>query len=195
MDSIDNYSFQNPNRNIIRVFSAVIEEVSRDRNATLVTISFRDCNGCAGFRGPVRLVVNQDTIVLNERGRDIRPGNLERGMTVDASFSSTMTRSIPPQSQAFYIRVTGRANRTETTIGRIIDMNNRQNFIMVLPGQNPASMIRFNISSETTILDLFGRRMQLSSLRPGFRVRVEHADFMTASIPPQTTAFIIQVIR
>ena len=193
---IDNLnSFQNPNRNVIRVFSAIIQEISRDRNATLVTIVYNECIGCTGRGNSVRLVVNQDTDIYDERGRNIRVGELERGMTVDASFSSAMTRSNPPQAQAFFIRVIGRTNRTETTTGRIIEVNTRNNFILVLRNQNPASAIRFNISNNTVILDLFGRRTSLSSLIPGFRVRVEHASFMTASIPPQTTAFTVQVIR
>ena len=185
----------NPNRNVIRVFSAVVEEVSRDRNTTFVTIAYNYCIGCAGERGSVRLVVNQDTTILDERGRNIRAGELERGMIVDARFSSVMTRSIPPQSQAFFIQVVRRTNRTETTIGRVIEVNTRNNFILVLRNQNPSSAVRFNISSNTVILDFFGRRASLSSLMPGLRVRVEHATFMTASIPPQTTAFTVQMIR
>ena len=183
------------NRNAIRVFSAVIQNVSRDRNTTFVTISYNDCIGCAGFKGPVRLVVNQNTNIRDERGRNIRAGELERGMIVDANFSSAMTRSIPPQAQAFFIQVVRRANRTETTTGRILEVNTRNNFILVLRNQNPASAVRFNISSNTVILDFFGRRTSLSSLMPGLRVRVEHASFMTASIPPQTTAFTVQMIR
>ena len=196
MDFIDGFNpFPTPNRNVIRVFSAVIESISRDRNAVLVTISFNDCIGCGRSMNSVRLVVNQDTDIRDERGRNMRAGELERGMTVDANFSSTMTRSIPPQSQAFFIQVRGRVNQTVTTIGRIIEVNTRNNFIMVLRNQNPASAVRFNISNNTIILDPFGRRTPLSSLRPGFRVRVEHASFMTASIPPQTSAFTVQVIR
>ena len=196
MDHMDIFSpFPTPNRNVIRVFSAVIEEISRDRNTTFVTIVYNECIGCVGPANSVRLVVNQDTAVLDERGRNIRAGELERGMTVDASFSSAMTRSIPPQAQAFFIRVTGRAEQMETTTGRIIEVNARNNYILVLRSQNLASVIRFNISSNTVILDPFGRRIRLSSLRQGFRVRVEHASFMTASIPPQTTAFTVQVIR
>lgn len=197
MDNFDIFPpFPTPNRNVIRVFSAVIEEVSRDRNITFVTIAYngRNCVGCNGS-GTVRLVVNQETTIHNERGRNIRAGELERGMTVDANFSSVMTRSIPPQSQAFFIQVTRRANRTQTTVGRIIEVNTRNNFILVLRNQNPASAIRFNVSPNTVILDFFGRRTSLSSLISGLRVRVEHATFMTASIPPQTTAFTIQMIR
>ena len=191
MDYIGNF---NPNRNTIRVFDAVIEAISRDRGTTLVTISYNNCIGCAGSSGRVRLVVDQDTTVQDERGRNIRANELERGMIVDASFSSAMTRSIPPQAQAFFIRVNRRANQTQTTVGRILEVNTRNNFILVLRNQNPSSAIRFNISPDTVILDPFGRRISLSSLVPGFRVRVEHATFMTASIPPQTTAFTVRII-
>lgn len=196
MDYIDNLSpFSTSNRNVIRVFSAVVQNVSHERNTTFVTISYNDCIGCAGLTGPVRLVVNQDTTIQDERGRNIRASELQRGMTVDASFSSAMTRSIPPQAQAFFIQIIRRVNRTETTVGRIIEVNTRNNYILVLRNQNPSSAVRFNISSDTDILDFFGRRTSLSSLRAGFRVRVEHATFMTASIPPQTTAFKVQIIR
>lgn len=192
MDNIDSFnSSQSPNRNVIRVFSAVIEEIFRDRNATFVTIAYDNNRS----RSLVRLVVNQETAIYDERGRNIRAAELARGMTVDASFSSAMTRSNPPQAQAFFIRVTGRASRSVTTIGRIAEVNNRNDFILVLRDQNPSSIIRFNISDNTVILDPFGRRTPLSSLRPGFRVRVEHATFMTTSIPPQTNAFIVRVIR
>lgn len=196
MDTFDNLNPASmPNRNVIRVFSAVIQNISRDRNATLVTISYNNCIGCASSSGTVRLVVDRNTVIHDERGRDMRAGELERGMTVDANFSSVMTRSIPPQSQAFYIRVRRRRTQNETTTGRIIEVNSRNNYILVLRNQNPASAIRFNISPDTVISDFFGRRTTLSSLIPGFRVRVEHASFMTASIPPQTTAFTVRVIR
>ena len=187
--------FSAPNRNVIRVFSALVEEVSRDRGTTFVTISYRNCDGCAAPSDTVRLVVSRDTDIFNEQGQRIRAGELERGMTVDASFSSAMTRSIPPQAQAFFIRITARAPRTEITTGRIAQVNPRGHFLLVMRNQTPASAIQFHINQDTAILDVFGRRTNLSALRPGFRVRVEHAPFMTASIPPQTTAFVVQIIR
>ncbi len=196
MDHIDNFaSPRRPDRNVIRVFSAIIEDISRDRGTFFVTISYTNCAGCDRPSDTVRLVVSQDTDIFDEQGRSIRPGELERGMTIDASFSSAMTRSIPPQAQAFFIRVTERPVQSVTTTGRIAEVNTRSNFIIVLTSQNPSSAIRFHILPDTVILDLFGRRTRLSSLRPGFRVRVEHASFMTAGIPPQTTAFTVQIIR
>ena len=196
MEYIDNFSSsRRPDRNVIRVFSALIEDITRDRGTVFVTISYTNCAGCSTPSDTVRLVVNQSTDIYDEQGRNIRPNELERGMTIDASFSSAMTRSIPPQAQAFFIRITERPARSVTTTGRIAEVNTRNNFIIVLTSQNPSSAIRFHILPDTVILDLFGRRTRLSALRPGFRVRVEHASFMTAGIPPQTTAFTVQIIR
>ena len=196
MDYIDNFSSsRRPDRNVIRVFSALIEDIARDRGAVFVTISYTNCAGCSTPSDTVRLVVNQSTDIYDEQGRNIRPNELERGMTIDASFSSAMTRSIPPQAQAFFIRITERPVQSVTTTGRIAEVNARNNFIIVLTSQNPSSAIRFHILPDTVILDLFGRRTRLSALRPGFRVRVDQASFMTAGIPPQTTAFTVQVIR
>ena len=55
-------------------------------------------------------------------------------------------------------------------------------------------MIRFNVPEDVLIFDRLGRRINFSKLVPGMRVRVRHATFMTASIPPQTTAFEIRVL-
>jgi hypothetical protein len=55
--------------------------------------------------------------------------------------------------------------------------------------------MRFNLSDDAQILNPMGRPMNFENLVPGLRVRVRHANFMTMSIPPQTTAFEVRVIR
>lgn len=181
------------NRDEIRVTNALIQEVRTERGTTFVTIEYSENN--PSRRQQVVLVVGRDTTVRSVNNRNMAARNLETGMMVDATFSQAMTRSIPPQAQAFSIRVRSVPQAFDTTYGRIIDINPRQQFIMVAGSTNPASIIRFNISPQTRILDPFGRRISLSQLIPALRVRVEHATFMTMSIPPQTTAFIIQIIR
>ncbi|MGB4440515.1 MAG: hypothetical protein WBJ13_15125 [Sedimentibacter sp.] len=54
--------------------------------------------------------------------------------------------------------------------------------------------MRFVVTDATVIRDRRGRQIRLSNLRPGEFVRVEHANFQTMSLPPQTTAFNIQVL-
>lgn len=60
---------------------------------------------------------------------------------------------------------------------------------------NLSSIIRFNVADDAQILNGLGRSMNFANLVPGLRVRVRHADFMTMSIPPQTTAFEVRVIQ
>jgi hypothetical protein len=50
------------------------------------------------------------------------------------------------------------------------------------------------VDNSTEIFDRRGNRIRFRDLRPGQMVRVEHADFMTMSIPPQTTAYIVWVL-
>lgn len=172
--------------------NAVIENITSDRNARLVTISYRNCPNCPNQQ--VVLIVDRNTLIQNERGDIIPFRELAVGMVVNASFSSAMTRSIPPQAQAFRIRIVRRMPAYETTTGRIIEVNSRNRFITTMSHANPSSIIRFNISDDTVILNQRGRAIPFSRLMPGLRVRIQHANFMTASIPPQTTAFVIQLL-
>jgi len=194
MDNTGMFSSFN-GQDAIRVSDAVIEEINRNGNTTFVTIAYNECAKCGGAERVVRLVVSGNTVIRDERGRNIRIRELERGMVADVVFSAAMTRSIPPQAQAFSIRVKSRPNMNETTVGRIVEVNPRESFIITAGSLNPASQIRFNVSQDTAILDASGRRIRLSMLIPGMKVRVEHANFMTLSIPPQTPAYVIQIIR
>ena len=114
-------------------------------------------------------------------------------MIVNASFSSATTRSIPPQSVAFMIRVVRRNVTDNTTIGVITDINRQNRSFITISNGNPVSVTQFNVPENAMIFDRFGRPMSFSSLRQGMRVFVRHANFMTPSIPPQTTAFEVQV--
>lgn len=87
-------------------------------------------------------------------------------------------------------------NFTENvTVGRIININNQFRNFTVISNNAISSTIRFNISGNTRFFDIFGRPINFNRLRLGMNVQVRHASFMTMSIPPQTTAFVVQVIR
>ena len=183
-----------PFRDNIRVTDAVIQSVTTDRGTAFVTIEYDDCPACRN-RMQVTLIVNRDTVIRDERGHTLTARDLEEGMIIDATFSQAMTRSIPPQAQTFLIRVKRRRPDFSTTTGRILEVNSRDRFIRTTGDANTSPIIQFNITPETRILDPIGRPIPLSNLFPGLRVRVEHATFMTASLPPQSPAFSIQIIR
>lgn len=184
-----------PDNSIINVADAIIESISRDNNNTLVTIYYTDCANCRPMDRTIRLVVGRNTLIFDEAGNSVPASQLRTGMTINAAFSSAMTRSIPPQSNAFMIRIMQRPLPDSVTVGRIIDIDRQNRNFTTIGDNNRSSIIRFNVPEDARIFDIAGRPMNFSRLMPGMRVRVRHASFMTASIPPQTTASEIRVIR
>ena len=183
-----------PNRERVFASNALIENITFQRNTWFVTISYNNCPNCRNQNQQVVLVVDRNTRIQDESGAPLSPRDLTTGMIINAVFSSAMTRSIPPQAQAFGIRVVNQMPAYETTTGRIVEVNSRSQSLTTMNPSNPSSIIRFNITPDTVILNQWGRTVSLSRLMPGLRVRIQHATFMTASIPPQTTAFVIQIL-
>lgn len=182
----------------IHISNGRIDNISTEGNTSLVTVTYRD----RGFPGggnrrneqTVRMVVNSRTIVLNENSAPVRASRLRVGMSVNAVISSVMTRSIPPQSVAYIVEIVDRRAPDSVTTGRIIDVDRRNNSFTTISDRDASSVIRFNVSDDTIITDRSGRPMNFSRLSAGMRVRVRHANFMTASIPPQTAAFEVRVL-
>lgn len=176
------------------VENARIESISQDRQTGFVTISFATfgANNRVNMQ-EVTLVVTEDTMISNQFGQTLSFRNLRVGMLINAEYSSVMTRSIPPQARAFRIIVISQGD-TAVSVDRILRVDAQNNFLLTGNPLNPLQQVRYNVSEGATILNRFGTPIRLRDLRPGQIVRIEHATFQTASIPPQTTAFFIQVI-
>lgn len=142
----------------------------------------------------IRLVANRRTVILNTNGMPVPVSALRRGMTINAIFSAATTRSIPPQANAYLIQIVERAQREMTTTGSILEVNRNNRSFTIISERDFSTIIRFNTTENTRYVNRMGRRMEFRDLRPGLRVRVRHADFMTASIPPQTTAFEVEIL-
>lgn len=183
-----------PNDSITNISNGTIESISTENNGTFVTVSYRERVNNRNSERRVRLVVGRNTTVLDENGNMVPASALTEGMVINAVVSSAMTRSIPPQTVAFLVRIMSRPASGNTTTGRILEVDRQNRSFTTMSGNNPSSIIRFNLAENVLILDRNGRRMNFSRLLPGMRVRVRHASFMTASIPPQTTAFEIRVL-
>ena len=176
---------------IISIADATITRVTTEKGISYVTIRYKNEEG---REQTVQLVLNEKTIVLGMNGIPVSEAVLTEGMTVSATFSKNMTRSIPPQSVAYIIVITAWATQESMTKG-IILKTDPQNHSFLLSDENDfTSVIRFNVSDETVILNRFDRPIDFNSLKPGLRVQVRHANFVTSSIPPQTAAFEIRVL-
>lgn len=81
----------------------------------------------------------------------------------------------------------------DTTNGAILQIDRQNRSFTTISNGNPLSIIRFNVPNNALIFDRFGRPVDFNRLTVGMRVQVRHANFMTFSIPPQTTAFEIRI--
>lgn len=177
-----------------RISNATIEEISRDRNNTLVTAVYRDRRNNKGEEQKIRMVVGPATVVVKMDGTRGNVSDLMVGSVVNAIVSNAATRSIPPQSEAFFVEVVREGVENSTTLGRIVDIDRMgRNFTTISDGDF-TSIIRFNVPAGTPVTNCLGREMDFNGLIPGMRVEVRHGNFMTASIPPQTTALEVKVL-
>ncbi len=183
--------------NTMQVNNALVEEVStsNSNNTTgSIIISYTDysSNGIESLNF-LQLNITNNTAILNLAGGSNCLCDIQEGMWVDAVFSSRMTRSIPPQANAFLIIVRrGLPSTSDTTTARIISVDSSS--ILTGNPNNRNSQTQFNITNNTLIRNRLGNPINISGLYPGQMVRIVHANFQTASIPPQTTAFYIQVL-
>lgn len=181
--------------NAMQVENALAEEVSVTNNTTgYIIISYTDgsANGAESLQY-LRLNVNNNTGIVNLAGGCNCLSDIREGMWIDAIFSPQMTRSIPPQSNAFLILARrGLPASTETTTARILNIG--ENAILAGNPRNMHNQTLFLVTEHTVVRNRMGNPIALSSLRPGQMIRVTHSNAQTASIPPQTTAFFIQVL-
>lgn len=179
----------------IQIQNAVIEEIFREGYTTFITVVYMENRGNRQNEQRVRLVVRPRTVILDTNGRPVPPSALRVGMVIDGRISGAMTRSIPPQATAYLIRIVRREPvRDNIVTGSILEVDRSNRNFTTISNLDVSSIIRFNVANNTRIFNRFGRTVNFSQLRPGMRVRVRHSDFMTASIPPQTTALEVRIL-
>lgn len=178
----------------INISNGRIDNISREDANTLATVTYRNRVGNRRDEQTVRMVVNPRTIVLNENSAPVRASRLQEGMIINAVISSVMTRSIPPQAVAYIVEIVDREEPYSVTTGQILEIDRNGRSFTTISDRDVSSIIRFNVPEDAVITDRAGRPMSFARLNAGMRVRVQHANFMTASIPPQTTAFEIRAL-
>ena len=93
------------NNFLTQITNGTIDAVETGRGGSFVLVSYSDCPNCNRDNQQIRLNVTGNTVILDENSNRIPITDLRVGMTVNAAFSNATTRSIPPQSAAFVIRV------------------------------------------------------------------------------------------
>ena len=82
---MDNALFGNQMFHITR---GLIESIDLDRNNSFVTVSYTGCINCNRRDQRIRLVVGNNTVILDEAGNRIPVRDLRAGMIINATVSS-----------------------------------------------------------------------------------------------------------
>ena len=180
---------------ILLIENALVEDIYTPNSRTGYIIVSHASHGHKEmvFIELLQLDVGWDTILINQFGDPITLCNIKKGMWVNAEFSSDMTESIPPQSKAYRIVAFVQKPLFRITTDQIASLDVDHGFLDTGNPDDVSDQMRFVVSQATEILDKNGNAIPLSALQPGQTVRIEHANFQTASIPPQSTAYRIKL--
>lgn len=185
----------NNNNSTRHIENALIEQITRENQLGLVTISFGvPGRGNLIITRKMILVIDNNTIIRNHRGQRMFLRHLRVGMNIDVECIRNMNRSMPPRAQAIKISVVNRAANFVTREGCITEIDAENNFVFIDNKNRENDLLRLVITEDTIITNQRGRKICMADLSVGQNVRVEHATFQTASIPPQTTAFRVQIL-
>lgn len=184
------------NDDVRTILDATIERIFTSENAIYVTVSYITVDPNFNVRkNLITLVVGPDTIILDPFGEKISFNVLRSGLIIYADFSAAMTYSIPPQARTFKIIVSYKNFPFNGKANRILEVDITNRYLYTGKADDILSQMRFVITDSTQILDRTGKIIRLEDLKPGQIVRIAYANFVTASIPPQTTAFRIHILR
>lgn len=115
-------------------------------------------------------------------------------MWIDAVVSPYIVKNVPLELPAFNITVKLDRTRVMITTDRVIAVDTDNNLLVIGNPKNIADHIILEITDETLIINKDGEVIPLSSIKRDQVVRVEHSMFQTVSIPPETLAFLVQVL-
>lgn len=134
--------------NISQITNAFVEEVNAFSNTSTgyIIVSYAASPGQQSDNiQMLRLNINRNTVILDSSGQVISLSEIRPQTWINAVFSSAMTRSIPPQANAFLIMVQKRHPQIEiaTSIGRIASIDAANGFLYTGNPNDINSQVRY----------------------------------------------------
>lgn len=142
--------------NISQITNAFVEEVNAFSNTSTgyIIVSYAASPGQQSDNiQMLRLNINRNTVILDSSGQVISLSEIRPQTWINAVFSSAMTRSIPPQANAFLIMVQKRRPQIEiaTSIGRIASIDAANGFLYTGNPNDINSQVRYVVSNSTLL--------------------------------------------
>lgn len=147
----------------------------------------------------IALNLTDDTVLEDKDGNAIEAADITKGDMVYAEFSSAMTKSIPPQSNAIKIQVLKKAEATDEVAqeeSRYYGLVSKiEDNTLYMDGVDMDCKLVVHISDETVFQNEKGEEIALSDIKENTYLDVLTSPAYTASLPPQTTAVSVSVLN
>ncbi|WMT43215.1 hypothetical protein RE628_13735 [Paenibacillus sp. D2_2] len=141
----------------------------------------------------IKLNVNDNTVIVNEKGELLTKDALQLDKNVDVFYGPAVTFSLPPIGNATRIVVKDHESiRVEGTIEKSDFANDNRIYLNVNSDNNKNNDILLNINKDTKIVNLHGNQTQLT---PGMKIVAYHSPVMTMSLPGITNAEMIIILE
>lgn len=133
--------------------------------------------------GEVILNVTEDTEIVDAEGKAIKLSDIDPAMQLDVVYDAAMTASIPAQTNAVKIAVTGELAKVvkEGTVTEIIK-DEEGNITQLILGENEVAL---NVAPETVVKDVDGVEKTLADIEVGASLKARTNGMATMSIPAQ----------
>lgn len=177
--------------------NSIIDEITYISNTELLlTIIYETKENNKIVKNKMDLVVDDDTLIVDQFDDYITQLDLVEGMVIRAEHSSKITKSYIPQAYTYKISVIKNAENIKTTESNILKKYVLDNELYILVGDANAvsKQILFVLSDNVKIRNQYGKAIDFKDLVVGQKIKVEHANTMSKSLPPQCVAYSIEIV-
>lgn len=177
--------------------NSIIDEITYISNTELlVTIIYETKENNKIVKNKMDLVVDDDTLIVDQFDDYITQLDLVEGMVIRAEHSNKITKSYIPQAYTYKISVIKNAENIKTTESTILKKYVLDNELYILVGDANAvsKQILFVLSDNAKIRNQYGKTIGFKDLVVGQKIKVEHANTMSKSLPPQCVAYSIEIV-
>lgn len=143
-----------------------------------------------GGQQQIILTVDQDTVIVNEKGEKLSKDAIKSNVSVEATYGPMMTASFPAMSHANKVVVKNKETvKIEGTIMKD-RTNDKQVYVNVKSDNETSNDVILNITKDTKVVNINGGEAKLT---PGTKIVAYHSPIMTMSLPGITNAELIIV--
>lgn len=137
----------------------------------------------------------KSTSIYDQFGKDADYDYLQEDMIVDVEYAPSYSSSSYPA--LYTLRVVKHDSDAETTEDKVIkvEVNKNDSYIYTGTSDNANKQKLFIVDNDTVLRNEKGNAIKIADILKGQTIKVEHSPFSTKSIPPQSYAYTVQVIK